>query len=162
MKEAQTEAEKRIAEAGKESQKKKDMILSRAHNEGTLLEERIISGTNLKIRDENLKAKGKVIDRVMDLVKTNLSSVGPDDFVAYLKKGLGDRNLNVSEKLMVGEKYLELARKNFPNANIEGIKGLSGFIIDKKGVLENHSFETLIDYMKEDLEAEAAKLLFKN
>ncbi|MFB0917443.1 MAG: V-type ATP synthase subunit E family protein [Clostridiaceae bacterium] len=162
IKDATTEAEKRIADAGKESLKKKEMILNRATNEGQLLEERIISGTNLKIRDESLKAKGVVIDKVMDLVKSKLSGLGPDEFANYLKKGLGDRVISSDEKLKVGENYLELAKKNFPDAAIEGAKGLTGFIIDKNGVLENHSFETLIDYMKEDLEAEAAKLLFKN
>lgn len=162
IKNAETEAQEKISLAQRESVKKRDMILNRAKTESQLIEERIQSGTELKIRDDSLKAKGNVIDKTMGVIKEKLRNLTPDEFSKYVENTIGNRQIGKDEIIKVSEKYLEEAKKKFPDSKVETVKDISGFLIEKNGVIENHSFDTLIDYMKEDLEAEAAKLLFKD
>lgn len=158
--EAQSAADARIREAQKASLAKKEMMLNRAKNEADLMAERIVSGTSLRIRDDKLNAKGRIIDRVMDKVKDKLQSLPAADALAFIQESLKDRTFASDEKILVGQGLEDDVKKILGNVTVEGRKDLSGFIIDKNGVLENHSFETTLDYLKEDLEAKAAQILF--
>lgn len=161
IQEAQGQANRQVSSAMKETQGKRDMALSRARNEADLLAERIVSGTSLKIRDEKLKAKGKVIDQVMKMVRDRLSSLSPQETLQYLKTSLKDRRFAPEETLLVREGLQDEVKQFLGHVNVQGRPDLSGYIIDKNGVLENHSFETTLDYLKEDLEAQAAEILFR-
>lgn len=161
LEEAQAQADRQVSDAMKDTQARRDMALTRAKNEADLLAERIVSGTNLKIRDEKLQAKGKVIDRVMKKVTDKLTSLSPQETLQYLQINLKDRRFAPEETLIVREGLEADVKKFLGGVNVQGRPGLSGYIIDKNGVLENHSFETTLDYLKEDLEAQAAEILFR-
>lgn len=158
--EAQTAAAHKIQDAQKQSLTRKDMMLGRAKNEAELISERIVSGTGLRIRDDKLKAKGTVIDKVMDKVKDKLALLPDADFLKFIESSLKGRSFQADEKILVKQGLENDVKKILGNVTVEGIKDLTGFIIDKNGVLENHSFETTLDYLKEDLEAQAAQILF--
>jgi len=55
----------------REANEKKEKIIERATAEAELLKERVISSAELKVRNEKLKAKQTVIDRVFNLAKKN-------------------------------------------------------------------------------------------
>ncbi|KAF5068513.1 V-type ATP synthase subunit E family protein [Proteiniclasticum sp. QWL-01] len=161
LQEAKVQAETRINQALKESQARKEHFLVRAKNEADLMAERIISGTNLRIRDEKLGAKGQVIDKVMASVKERLKTLSADEVSGFIKNSLTGRTFAPQERLLVPEGLQDAVKAALGNVRVEGMKDLSGYIIDRNGVMENHSFETTLDYMKEDLEAQAAQILFE-
>lgn len=158
--EAETLANEKIQNAQKQSLTRKEMILVRAKNESELISERIVSGTGLRIRDDKLKAKGTVIDKVMDRVKEKLAHLPDADSLKFIESSLKGRSFQDDEKVLVKQGLENEVKKILGNRPVEGTKDLTGFIIDKQGVLENHSFETTLDYLKEDLEAQAAQILF--
>lgn len=159
--EAQTAANHKIQDAQKQSLTRKEMILSRAKNEAELISERIVSGTGLRIRDDKLTAKGTIIDRVMDKVREKLIQLPEAETLKFIEASLKDRKFSTDEKVLVKQGFEPEVKKILGTVTVEGMKDLSGFIIDKKGVLENHSFETTLDFLKEDLEAQAAQILFR-
>lgn len=159
--EAKAQADARISQALRESESRKAIFLTRARNEAELMAERIASGTNLRIRDQKLKAKGQVIDRVMEQVKNKLAVLPAQETTRFILNGLNGRTLKPDEVLLVPAGLEAELKKVLANVRVEGRPGLSGYIIDRNGVMENHSFDTTLDYMKEDLEAEAAQILFE-
>ena len=159
---AKQDASKKVAEAQHESQSHRTRILNRAELDAKLITERIISGAKLKLRDEKLSAKGVVIDRVMAKVTEKIKDISADDEVNYILAELNGRNLTSEETLIVGAGLAEKVKAAIQGANVKEQAGVSGFIIDRGGVIENHSFESSLDFLKEDLEAQASQILFQN
>ncbi|PKK39443.1 hypothetical protein ABB02_01292 [Clostridiaceae bacterium JG1575] len=159
---AQAQAEELIAKGAQQTDSRKSALMARAQNEAELMRERIVSGTALRIRDEKLKAKGQIIDRVMTLVAQQLKELPDETLLDYMKKDLAGHSFAPGERLMVREGLEEKAKALWHTVPVEGRKGLSGYILDCNGVMENHSFETSLDYQREDLEQRAAHILFES
>ncbi len=174
LEDARTKAEKILADAQKragemkehaehESLAHKNRILQRAQVEAGLITERIVSGANLRVRDEKLAAKGQVIDKVMDRVREKIQKLPADVELNTILEKLKERGgLKADETLLVGPGMAERVKSSLKTAQVEEREGVYGFIIDRAGVLENHSFDTQLDFLKEDLEAEASQILFPN
>lgn len=160
--EAKTQVDHKVGEATKASLAKKELLLKRADQESKLMAERIISGANLKLRDDKLMAKGKVIDRVLDKVQDGIKNMPLEEELNYIVKNLEGRTLKDDEVIIVKPSLAEKVKSKLGNAKVKEEEGMSGFAIDRKGVIENHSLETTLDYLREDLEAEASKILFAN
>ena len=89
--EAQEKADKKYEKSMKQVSQKKEKILESAKKEQVLLTDRIKSSANLKIRNEKLKAKQIVIDKVIEKLKEKLSNMKKQDYMAYLNKNI-DKN----------------------------------------------------------------------
>lgn len=173
LKEAEQKAAQILAEAGQaannrtqigqhESLAHKVRILARAETEAKLASERIVSGARLKLRDEKLSAKGEVIDKVMAKVTEKIRNISEADTLSYILSSLKGRPLKADEKLIVKTGLAAKVKQTLTTAVVEEQEGISGFVIDRGGVIENYSFESTLDYLKEDLEAEASQILFPN
>lgn len=160
--EAKTQADHKVEEAKKASLAHKQLLLKRADQEAKLLAERIISGANLKLRDDKLSAKGAVIDRVLEKVREGVRNMPAEEELSYIVKDLKGRTLRDDETLIVKPGFAQKVKDTLGIAVVTEQEGVSGYAIDRKGVIENHSFETTLDYLKEDLEAQASQILFPN
>ena len=154
-----TAAEKYKKEIGKYNSQKASLEES-AVRDRDLAVERIKSGASLKVRNEKLKAKQIVIDKVIEKLKEKLSNMKKEDYIAYLNKNI-DKNSISSKELIVKKEFLQDVKKEFKNAKIKENEFVSsGFIIEENGVQKNYTFEVKIDFMRDELEVEISKLLF--
>ena len=128
-----TAAEKYKKEIGKYNSQKASLEES-AVRDRDLAVERIKSGASLKIRNEKLKAKQQVIDKVINRLREKLLNMNEAEYIDYMKKNLD----NSSEKEFVN----------------------SGFILEENGVQENYTFEVKLEFMRDDLEVQISQLLF--
>lgn len=158
--EAQEKADEKYEKSMKQVSQKKEKILESAKKEQVLLTDRIKSSANLKIRNEKLKAKQIVIDKVIEKLKEKLANMKKEDYMAYLNKNI-DKNSISSKELIVKKEFLQDVKKEFKNAKIKENEFVSsGFIIEENGVQKNYTFEVKIDFMRDELEVEISKFLF--
>lgn len=146
----------------KEANQEKDKILEKANREATMLKERIISETELKVRDENLKTRREVLDRVFNLAKENLKKIEEMDYLKFLKNCLEEININGSEVLIIPEKFKQAVKKSELHSNISEDESIeSGFLLRDSNIMINYSFESLVDFIRDDIEGDIAKELFQ-
>lgn len=160
--EATAHAEYKHALAEREAVAHKNRILHRAEIDAKLITERIVSAANLQLRDDKLSAKGKIIDQVMDRVKEKIKGIPAAEEFNYIVNKLKTRSLKTDEKLIVRPGMAAKLKQALPTVAISEQEGVYGFIIDREGVIENHSFDTQLDFLKDDLEAQASQILFPN
>lgn len=140
----------------------KDKIIDNAISEANLLKERVISNTELKIRNKKLEAKQEVIERVFDLAKAKLKDISEDDFSNYLSNTLKNVNLQGDEVLVVPERMRTKVTSLGLPVQISMDKTVdSGFLVQGEDIILNYDFNSLVDYYRDELEAEIAKNLFK-
>lgn len=170
---AKTEADRIIQESTKinedivnskvnEANEKKKRILEKAVAEAAMMKDRIISNAELKVRDEKLKAKQEVLDRVFKLSKEKLKDINENQYLEFLKNNLKTINLKGTELLIVPDKMKSKVKASglYPKVSDDETVE-SGFIIKDKDVTMNFSFDSLVDYVREELESEIAQDLFK-
>ncbi len=139
---------------------KKQTLLENARRERELLSDRIKSSANLKARNEKLKAKQIVIDKVINKLKTKLVNMNEKEYINYLNQNIDKKSITGKE-LIVKKEFLNKVKKEFPNAKVKENEFVtSGFIIEENGIQENYTFEVKLDFMRDELEVEISKLLF--
>lgn len=148
----------RVMDAKDKSKK----IVDKAIDEAKMAKDRVISNSELHVRDEKLKAKQGVMERAFVLAKDKLLNLNEEDYIVYLEKTLKDLNLNGSETLIVPENFrdkvksLGLINKVSDEKTVE-----SGFLIEDGKMVINYTFDSLVDYLREELEADIAQVIFK-
>lgn len=146
----------------REANEEKKRMINRAVSEASLLKERTISNAELKARNEKLKAKQEVIDRVFDMAKERLKNLSEDKYVSYLKDTL--KNLKLE-----GEEIIVVPKRMKPKVKVLGLRPEisdaeivdSGFLIKGKGTTLNYTFDSLVEHYRDELETEIAQSLFK-
>lgn len=139
---------------------KKQTLLENARRERELLAERIKSSANLKARNEKLKAKQTVIDKVIEKLKTKLVNMNEEEYINYLNKNI-NKNSIAGKELIVKKEFVNRVKSEFPNAKVKENEFVtSGFIIEENGIQENYTFEVKLDFMRDELEVEISRLLF--
>lgn len=160
--EANKAKEEIIASKEQEAMENKNRIIERAKREAALAKERIISSAELKVRNEKLQAKQKVLDRVFLLAKERLRSLDEDRYISFLKNVIKDLKLTGEEELILPAYMKEkvkrhgIALKVSENETVE-----SGFQIKDKGIILNYTFDSLVEHYREEMETEIAQELFK-
>ena len=146
----------------KDANEKKKKILEKADTEAAMLKDRIISNAELKVRDEKLKAKQEVLNRVFELSKEKLKDINENQYLEFLKNNLKTLNLKGTELLIVPDKMKSKVKASglYPKvSDDEAVE--SGFLIKDNDVTMNFSFDSLVDYIRDELESEIAQDLFK-
>ena len=139
---------------------KKQTLLENARRERELLSDRIKSSANLKARNEKLKAKQIVIDKVINKLKTKLVNMNEKEYINYLNQNIDKKSITGKE-LIVKKEFLNKVKKEFPSAKVKENEFVtSGFVIEENGIQENYTFEVKLDFMRDELEVEISKLLF--
>jgi len=145
-----------------EANEKKKKILEKAANEALMIKDRIVSNAELKVRDEKLKIKQEIIDKVFALSKERLKELTEDEYIKFLSNNLKSISLKGTEILIVPEKMKDKVKSigSLPKVS-ENETVDSGFILKDNDVAINFSFDSLVDYLREELETEIAQHLFK-
>lgn len=173
---AEGEKEKILSSKIKEADDEKKLILLKAEEEAKTKKERIISSTTLKVRNEKLEIKQKLISEVFDKALEELCSMNSSKLKNFIKHTILDLDIDGDETIILNEdgkskiddKFVEdlnfifLARNKKGELKVREESGnfKGGFIVEKNGVEINNTFESLMDSMKDELEYEVSKALF--
>ncbi len=149
-----------IASREKEANDEKRKIIDRVTREAELAKERVVSGAELKVRNEKLMAKQEVIERTFKLAGEKLKSIDDDKYKSFLKDTLDKLSLKGSETIVVpkamvdklGDLKLNLSKDEFVE---------SGFLIKDGGITLNYTFDSLMYHLRDELETQVALQLFK-
>ena len=151
-------------------------MLEKAKREAQTSKERVISGAELKARNEKLKAKQVIIKEVFEKSVEELCKLDQDKYIAFVKETILSSGVAGDEKLILneeGKKFIteavvaeinkELASKGKKGeisivSEAGNFKG--GFILEKDGIEVKNTFEALVNSLKEELEFEVARELF--
>ena len=158
---ANQEKEKIIETKIDQANQEKNTILKKAESEAKGVYDRHLSQVVLKSRDNALFAKQEVIDSVLQKIKDKLKNMSLEDYKKYLTNSLSKMDLNSDDLLVLqSDKYDSLKNETF-NVKVSDETVESGFFIKRGNVLINNNFSSLVDSMKDELEVEIAKTLFK-
>ncbi len=161
VKEAEEKAEEKYIQGMKKYNSQKDILEESGIRDRELTAERIKSSASLKARNEKLKAKQIVIEKVIDRLKNQLINMSEDEYINYLKNNIDFSSFSKEKKLIVKKEYIDRIKTVFPNVNISDTEFVnSGFIMEENGIQENYTFEVKLDFMRDELEVEISKLLF--
>ena len=148
----------RVMDARQESKR----IIDKAIDEAKMSKDRVLSSAELYIRDEKLKAKQSAIGRSFEIAKDRLKNLSEDDYIKFLNNSLKTLDLKGTEKMIVPEKFRdkvkEMGIKN-PISDNETVE--SGFLIDDGKTVINYTFDSLVDYLRDELETDIAQVIFK-
>lgn len=170
---AQSQAEEMQKEADKKKEEivngqvklaleEKAKMIEKAEKEAEIVKSRILSNADLRVRDEMLKAKQEVIDKVFLLAKERLMNLDDKEYAEFVKNQISTLDLTGEESIIVPNNRKNLIKDLGLNLKVSEEETIdSGFTLINKKVRLNFSFETLIDFLREDLETEIAQVLFK-
>ncbi|WP_238882298.1 V-type ATP synthase subunit E [Clostridium sp. YIM B02551] len=173
---ANLEGEKILSKKLQEAEEIKKVILDKAKEESKARKERIISNALLKVRNEKLAVKQKVMDEVFEKALEELCNMNLDAFKNYFKESILNLDITGDEVVILNEQNKKVIEQDFINeinnilkargkkdgltisSEVGNFKG--GYILEKNGVEINNTFEALISSKKDELEYEVANLLF--
>lgn len=175
LEEARKEEKKLIKKKILEASKLKEDMLIKAEREAEVTRERIISSTELKSRNEILRAKGEIIEKVFKMALDELKNLEADKYEKIFKDFINNIDICGDEEVIVPKNYKKTIENILGEVNkslktkgkkaelklYQGDKEISsGFIVSKNGIYTNITFESLISYKKDELEQEIVKTLF--
>ncbi len=176
LNEATVKTDEIIKKKTEDAIKKASSILQKAEMESKTIKERIISKTDLEIRNKKLLAKQQVIEKVFEAAKEKLKAMNAEEFTKFIKNSIMALDIHGDEEIIINpvdrdklpEKFLAEVNKaliskgklgnlkfNVKTHEIDG-----GFILSKNGIEINNSFDELVNSLKYELEYEVGKILF--
>lgn len=158
--EAAKKSEDIINSRVKEAKMKETKIVEKATSEGKMMKDRIISNGELRVRDEKLKVKQEVLNRVFSIAKKNLTDLDEEKYINFVKTNINNMKLKGTEEFIVPEKFTDKVKALGLNVSQKETVE-SGFLVKDKDVVINFSFDSLVDYFREELEGEISAKLFK-
>lgn len=154
----------------------KSQMLEKSKIEAITVKQRIISNTQLTVRNEKIVAKQKMIDSVFVEALKKLIAIKDEEYFELLKRYLLSMPIVGNEEIIIPGKYINLLSEEYlSEINTELIASgkigeikvsseqrdiKSGFIVLKNGIEINNTFENLVNSLREELESEIVKELF--
>ncbi|QAA34063.1 V-type ATP synthase subunit E [Clostridium manihotivorum] len=176
LEEAEAEKELILRKKLEEAKKVEKTIIDKANEEAALKRERMLSNVALKLRNEKLEVKQKIIDEVFEQALNDLCSMSKEAFLTYLKSEILKVDIKGDEKLIlnsygknivsisfvdeVNTELLSMGKVGRLTISEETRNFRGGFILEKDGVEINNTFEALISSYREELEPEVVSILF--
>lgn len=176
IKEAKEDGKKILDKKTAEAKIIEKNTIEKAKRESVIRRERILSNAELKVRNEKLQSKQKIIEKVLEKSLEKLSSLSKEEYLYYIKERIlnlpidGDEKIiiNLKDKLLITEDFINEINSELVKKGKLGNLSLSdetrdfkaGFILEKNGIEINNSFQALISSMKDELEYEVARVLF--
>lgn len=168
---ANAEAARIVREQVAEAESLKEKILADAKVQAAREEEQIVVGKTLAVRDENLGAKQRMLDKVFAEALRRLHAMPQEQFMKFLTGYLAALDLDGEELILPAERRpADIAEINaaLQKAGKKGNLTLSqedrriggGFILAKGGIEQNNTFEALVAYYRYELEGEVIAALY--
>lgn len=159
LQKAKARADRTVQMRERMAEDARERILNAAHRDAALASERIQSNAQLQVRDTSLATKQQVISEIFDEAKEELKNLPEASYLNYIKANIG--TVGPQTRLVVTKNHASAVAGAFPNAKVSQDEFVeSGFIVDQGGIQDNFTFDTYLDFIREDLEAEVARLLF--
>lgn len=176
LKEASDNGKLMVEDKIKKAEALKVQMLEKSKIEAITVKQRIISNAKLAVRNENIVAKQKMIDKVFVEALQKLLIIGDKEYLQLLKNYLLSMPIAGNEDIILPGKYINLVSEEYlSEINIalialgklgeikvsnENRDIKSGFIIIKNGIEINNTFESLVNSLRDELESEIVKELF--
>lgn len=129
----------------------KNSILRKFELNKTLELERIQSSTELKANNILLAKKQELIENIVEELKEKLNNISINEMYDFISSNLEKRNKSFEDEVILLPSRYESLKDKFKNIEItDDVK--NGFVIKYKGIEENYTFDSLINYKKEELE----------
>ena len=176
LEDAKIEEAKKIDIKKQEAKEQGQILIEKAKQESIVTKDRIVSNAKLKVRDEKLQAKQTIITRVFEEALHTFTSMKLDDFLSYIKNNVLSSDIDGDEAILLNKKYFTQIPSSFiQELNQElvkvGKKGSlvtqehtgsmkDGFILSKKGMQMNFTFEEMVNMYRDELEQEISTQLF--
>lgn len=129
----------------------KNSILRKFELNKTLELERIQSSTELKANNILLAKKQELIENIVEELKEKLNNISINEMDDFISSNLEKRNKSFEDEVILLPSRYESLKDKFKNIEItDDVK--NGFVIKYKGIEENYTFDSLINYKKEELE----------
>lgn len=159
VKSAELKAENIMKKSNEQAKLRYDSIVEKGTLEAENLKERLKSNAKLKARDNELNAKQEVIKRVFEETLEDVKNIDDEKLISYIQN-----NASFSEDsiLLVQKDRLDLVKEKFPQLKVSEERFVdSGFVEISGGIEKNFTFSTQIDYIKDEIQGEIAKVLFR-
>lgn len=176
LKEANEEKAKIVSKKEALAKSEEATMVEKAKTEAKTAKERIISGAELRSRNEKLTAKQAVIDKVFEKSIEKLCKMSDQEIKEFIKNKIVNADVVGDETIILNEKGNKLVDANLlKEINSEllakGKKGeltiskevrnfKGGFILEKDGIEINNTYEALVSSIKDDLSLKVAQVLF--
>ena len=176
LKEAKDNATSSIASKVKSAKALEVQMLEKAKIEASTAKQRIISSTKLTVRNEKLVAMQEIIDKVFQGALEKLLVINDKEYLELIKSYLLSMPIAGNEELIIPTKFRNIFSDEYLSEinaalNASGKIGEmklssgernvnSGFIVMKKGIEINNTFENLVNSLRDELEAEIVNDLF--
>jgi V/A-type H+-transporting ATPase subunit E len=169
---AEREARQIVDDAVAEAEKECGRILTEAKAEAERRREQMVLSQTLAVRDENLAAKGQAVDAVFADALSRLRDMPKEEYLAFLSRTLLKLDID-GQEILLPKKYgiadlaelnagLKKAGKAGDLTLYQGNRDIpSGFILMKKGIEQNNTFEAMVDFYRYELEGEVLKTLYQ-
>jgi len=176
LKEANDNGKSMVDDKIKKAEVLKVQMLEKSKIEAITVKQRIISNAQLAVRNENIVAKQKMIDKVFVEALEKLVSIKDEEYLELLKNYLLSMPIVGNEEIILPGKYINLVTEEYlseinialialgkigeikVSSEVRDIK--SGFIVIKNGIEINNTFESLVNSLRDELESEIVKELF--
>ncbi|MFZ5354732.1 MAG: V-type ATP synthase subunit E [Bacillota bacterium] len=173
---AKAQAEDILKKAQSEAAHKADELVKKAEHEINEKKRIVNSMAELEIRNELLKTKQELIEKVFVSALDKLSSMDINEYKSLMKQMMVKAVETGEEEVILSEKDRKTLSESFVSevnamlsangklgalklsndtANIRG-----GFLLRSKGMEINNSFEALIKMHRDEIEPKVAELLF--
>lgn len=150
-----------IHEQEEKAKKERDILIEKSKKDALLQDNMILSNAELRVRNDLLKARQDILDKTFQLAKEKLVDLNDKEYTDFVQSKLKGLNLKDNETLVVPKAKVALVKSLDLKLEISDTPSVkSGFILMDNNVNYNFSFDTLIDFQRDDLEAEIAKMLF--
>ncbi|CDM68364.1 V-type ATP synthase subunit E [Clostridium bornimense] len=156
-----------ISKYTKEGEEVKSSLVEKAKREGATRKERILSNAALKVRNEKLKVKGELIDKVFIEATKSLKHLNGEHYKNFIVSSLRDVKLEGGEEILFSEAIIDgdsLLKEVNSTLNtsfkLSDEKVSSGFMVRNNGIDMNFSFENIVSFQRDTLEGEIVSLLF--
>ncbi len=164
-------------EANEKAKRRKEHILEQARKTAAEQKSRIIGVAQLEARKKLLAAKQEMIGQAFQGALEELVSQKDQDYLSVINDLLLEMTdtgteaviFNELDKKKITDQFLDKVNESLVEQGKEGklklldetrnIKG--GFILQRRGLEINCSFESLLAIKRDELEYEVAELLFK-
>jgi len=177
LKEAKDNETLMIENKTKEADIVKLQMIEKTKIEATMVSKRIISNSQLTVRNEKLVAKQKMIDKVFSTALQNLLQISDQQYWELIKKYLLSMPIVGNEEIILPGKYKSTISDNYLSDINEALKTSgkmgelklssderdikSGFVVLNNGIEVNNTFESLVNSLRDELEPEIVNTLFK-
>ncbi|MBK5242477.1 V-type ATP synthase subunit E [Clostridium sp.] len=152
-------------------------MLEKAKIEASTAKQRIISNSQLTVRNEKLVAMQTMIDKVFVAALEKLLQINESEYLEILKRYLISMDIAGDEEIILPGKYKEIVSDDYLLEINTALKTSgkigklvissesrdinSGFIVLKNGIEINNTFESLVNSLRDEMEAQIVEQLFK-